>query len=146
MKKLNFIWAAALVVLMSFTSVTNASIEDLWITIDDETNKPKSVVKIFKKDNGKYYGKVLKVLNPSKPNPTCEECTDDRKDQPVEGMEILRDLTLKDGQYSGGTICDPKNGKVYKCKMWVDEENDKYLQVRGYLGPFYRTQKWLRKE
>ncbi len=112
-----------------------------WKTIDDETKKPKSIVEIYEK-NGKIYGKVVKLFRePSEDqNPNCKECTGDRKGQKVLGMEIIRGLKKDGNEYEGGTILDPKNGKIYDCKMWV--ENGK-LQVRGYVAFFFRTQVWL---
>ena len=72
-----------------------AQIEGKWKTIDDETGKPKSIVEIFKKSDGKYYGKVIQLLiKPADPN--CSGCKDDRKDKPILGMEVIRGLS-KDG-------------------------------------------------
>jgi uncharacterized protein (DUF2147 family) len=114
-----------------------------WKTIDDDTGKPKSIVEIYKKADGKYYGKVIKLFR--EPNedqdPICDECTDDRKNKKVLGMEIIRGLAKLQSEYKNGTICDPKNGKIYDCKMWI--EGDK-LQVRGYVLFFFRTQTWER--
>ncbi len=119
------------------------SIVGKWKTIDDDTGKPKSIVEIFKKSDGKYYGKIIKLFR--EPNedqdPICEECTDDRKNKKVLGMEIIRAMVSSGSEYEKGTICDPKNGKIYDCKMWL--EGDK-LQVRGYVLFFFRTQTWER--
>jgi uncharacterized protein (DUF2147 family) len=116
-----------------------------WKTIDDETQKDKSIVEIYEK-NGKYYGKVLEIFDPAKKNNTCSLCEDkdDRKDKPVEGMEIVRDMQKKKNEYKDGTILDPKKGKVYDCKMFFEEGHPDVLKVRGYLAFFYRTQTWHR--
>ena len=55
-------------------------------------------------------------------------------------MEIVRDMEPDDDEWEDGSICDPKNGKVYDCKMWLEDGN---LKVRGYVAFFYRTQTWL---
>jgi uncharacterized protein (DUF2147 family) len=47
-------------------------------------------------------------------------------------------------EWEDGTICDPENGKIYTCSIWLDEENKDRLHVRGYVGPFFRTQTWIR--
>ena len=65
-------------------------------------------------------------------------------------MEIIRNLTRegKENDYlwaGKGTILDPNNGKVYTVKM-TPIEGGKRLQVRGYIGVFYRTQYWVRVE
>jgi uncharacterized protein (DUF2147 family) len=122
------------------------SILGKWKSLDDDTGEPKSVVEIVER-NGKVYGKVVKLFRKpgEDPDPLCDECSEDdpRFKKKVIGMEILQDMVREEEEYSGGHILDPKNGKVYRCKVWL-EEND--LKVRGYLGPFYRTQTWKRFE
>jgi uncharacterized protein (DUF2147 family) len=124
----------------------DTSIVGKWKTIDDKTGNPKSIVQIYEK-NGKFYGKITKLFikEGDDPNPTCKDCPDDdaRKDQPIIGMEIIKDLVLDDDEYSGGTILDPKKGegKIYTCKLWIKESK---LQVRGYIAFFFRTQTWLK--
>ena len=133
---------------MSFFSVLVAAplqnkIIGKWKTMDDETNQAKSQVEIYEKD-GKYFAKIVELLDPTKKNSTCEACQekDDRKNQKIEGMEIVRHLEEVGDEYKHGKILDPKNGKEYNCKIWVDEKNN--LKVRGYIGVFYRTQTWYK--
>lgn len=114
-----------------------------WKTIDDETGKPKSIVEIYKK-NGKVFGKIIELINPSEPDPICDLCEDDRKNQKITGMEIIRDLEQDDDEWEDGTILDPKKGEVYDCKIWVDKDDPNKLQVRGYVLFFFRTQTWER--
>ncbi len=112
-----------------------------WKTIDDNTGKTKSVVEIYEK-GGKLFGKVLQLFDPEKPNPVCEECSseDPRHMKPIVGLEIIRNLAKDGSEYAHGDILDPENGKVYKCKIWVEEGK---LMVRGYISFLYRTQTWL---
>ncbi len=115
-----------------------------WKTIDDETGEARSIVEVFEK-NGKVYGKVVKLLlRPEEdPDPVCTDCDngDDRYNKKVIGMEIMRDMIKNESAYDGGTILDPENGRVYRCKIWLEGKD---LKVRGYWGPFFRTQTWLR--
>ena len=117
-----------------------------WKTVDDETGETKSVVEIFKKDN-KAFGRIVKIINKERQDAVCDKCdTDDpRRDQKILGMEIIKDLEKDGSEWDGGTILDPQNGKVYKCKLWVE---DKKLTVRGYIGFSWigRSQTWLREE
>lgn len=115
-----------------------------WKTVDDNTGKTKSIVEISEK-GGKLYGKVLQLFDPEKPDPKCEECAKDdpRHMKPIVGLEIIRNMTKDGKEYVNGDILDPENGKVYKCKLWV--ENGK-LMVRGYIAFLYRTQTWLPAE
>lgn len=120
--------------------------EGLWRSIDDETNKPKAEIRITANAAGLLTGKVEKALIESK-EPLCVACTDERKDKPKVGMEIIRGAKKAgaDMVWEGGNILDPENGKVYTLKM-TPLDDGKKLQVRGYIGPFYRTQVWQRVE
>lgn len=112
-----------------------------WKTIDDKTGNEKSIVKIYEK-NGKIYGKIIELLNPSEPNPMCTECPGQLKGKPITGMIILIGFEEKKGKWEGEkSLLDPENGKLYDGKIWV---KDGELQVRGYIGMFYRTQTWFR--
>jgi uncharacterized protein (DUF2147 family) len=114
----------------------------VWKTIDDETGEAKSHVEIYEK-NGKYYGKVIQLLQ--KPNDTlCDACPGDKKDKKIVGMEILWDLEPYRDYWSYGQVLDPENGKIYKCSIWL-EENDK-ITIRGYIGVSLvgRNQEWHR--
>ena len=124
-------------------TIVSQTVTGKWKTIDDETGNAKSIVEIYEK-NGKLYGKVIELINPKQKNPVCDLCEDDRKDQPVEGMEIIRGMVKDGDEYDDGTICDPANGKIYDCKLWIDEDDSNKLKVRGYLYFFYRTQTWER--
>lgn len=118
-----------------------------WTTIDDETKKPKSVVRITEKD-GVISGAVEKVLDPAKQDAKCEECPDDdpRKGKPVVGMTILTGLKKEgDNVYGGGRILDPNNGKSYNAKVTVIEGGKK-LEMRGSILFIGRTQTWIRAE
>lgn len=119
----------------------SAQIEGKWKTIDDETGKKaKSIVEIFKKNDGKYYGKIQQLMQ--KPtNDNCVKCKDDRKNKPLIGLEIIRGLEKDGDEFTGGTITDPKNGKTYKCTITRDGNK---LNVRGYIGfsVIGRTQVW----
>ncbi|WP_265428128.1 DUF2147 domain-containing protein [Chryseobacterium sp. YIM B08800] len=135
MKKLLATFVLSLFSVMSF-----AQIEGKWKTIDDETKQAKSIVEIYKKSDGKYYGKVSQLLiKPADPN--CTGCKDDRKGKPILGMEIIRGLAKDGDEFTGGTITDPKTGKTYKCT--ITKSGDK-LNVRGYMGVSIlgRTQVW----
>ncbi len=114
--------------------LAQSEITGKWKSFDDETNEVKSIVEVFEK-SGKYYGQVVKLFRTSSedPDPVCTECdTDDpRFNKKIIGMEILKDMKKTGDEFSDGTILDPKNGKVYRCKIWKEESD---LKLRGYLG------------
>lgn len=113
-----------------------------WKTQDDNTGEVRSVVEIYEKD-GYLAGRITRLFPApgEDPDPVCDKCdTDDpRYNSKVIGMEILTGMKPDGDEYAGGTILDPEVGKVYRCRIWLDGEN---LKVRGYWGPFYRTQTW----
>ena len=76
----------------------------------------------------------------------CTNCEGKLKDQPIEGMVLMQGLEKEGDVYEGGTIVDPKTGKEYRCKIWIDEEEPDVLKIRGYLAFFYRTKTWQRAE
>lgn len=116
-----------------------------WKTIDDDSGVAKSIVEIYKKD-GEVFGKIKRILREDKRDIRCTECKGDLKNQKVEGMVILKNLTKDGDVYTGGTITDPENGKTYDAKIWVEEDKPNTLMVRGYVAFFYRTQEWKRIE
>jgi uncharacterized protein (DUF2147 family) len=127
-----------------------ASPVGLWKTIDDNTKKDKSLVRIVEA-NGVVTGKVEKIIDPDAPkDAVCKDCSDERKDKPVLGMTIIRDMKPSADDkavWEGGDILDPNNGKVYKAKLKLIDNGTK-LDVRGYIGvPMLgRTQTWIRAE
>ncbi|TYT25157.1 DUF2147 domain-containing protein [Luteimonas viscosa] len=118
--------------------------EGRWKTIDDETGQAKSIVEIAQAADGTLGGRIVELLNPSKPNPTCDKCKDDRKGKPITGMEIIRGMKRDDDAYSGGTILKPDEGKVYKSKMELIEGGDK-LEVSGCVAFICKSQVWVRQ-
>ena len=131
------------VLLTSFAPVSNGVIGK-WKTIDDETGQAKSIVEITKAANGTYSGRIVELLRPSKPNPVCDKCKDDRKNKPITGMEIIRGMKQDGNAWSGGSILKPDEGKVYKSKMQL-LEGGKKLEVSGCISFFCKSQVWVRQ-
>ncbi len=114
-----------------------------WKTIDDNTGKEKSIVEIYEK-SGKYFGKITQLYDVASQNKKCDKCEGENKNKPIIGLVIIKNM-IKDGVvFSGGTITDPSNGKVYSCKF-ENIKNDK-ITVRGFIGfsLFGRSQTWIR--
>ncbi len=136
---------AVLVCGFSVSAMAEMSPVGVWQTIDDKDGTVKSEIRIVE-TAGVVSGKIDKILDSkAKQDDKCVECSDERKDQPILGMEIMRGLKKTEGKdvWEGGTILDPKNGKVYKATV-TPIEGGKKLQMRGYIGFFYRTQIWNR--
>ncbi len=145
MRKTNYGLAALLLSCLALPALAATdSPVGRWQTIDDETGKPKSIVEIT--DNGgELQGKVVKLINPSKPNPTCDKCEGERQGKPIEGMTILWGIRKDGDSWGGGKIIYPEKGKVYGAKLTPSAGGEK-LQVRGYMGisMLGRTQEWVK--
>lgn len=121
-----------------------------WKTIDDETGDVKSIVRLYKATDGKYYGKIEEILkaNDGNLNPDCTECKGKMEKYKTEngktiGVIFVRALNYNANKkrWSGGYIFDPKKGSEYSCEMWIEGGN---LQVKGiHWTGLSRTQTWL---
>ena len=91
--------------------------------------------------NGKMNGKIVWL---AKGPDTRDIHNKDEKlrSRKLMGVNILTGLTKKKDKWEDGRIYNPKNGKDYKCSIWL--EGDK-LKVRGYIGFLHETQTWKRK-
>jgi len=128
-------------------ALAQATPAGLWKTIDDDGKTEKSLVRIGEA-GGVFSGKIEKIMDPARQTAVCEKCSDERKDKPVLGMTILRNLREAaddKGVWEGGEILDPNNGKTYRTRLKPIDGGRK-LEMRGYIGPFYRTQVWIRVE
>ena len=120
----------------------------LWRSIDDTTQQPKAEIRITQNAAGGLSGVVERsLLSTPSAEPNCKLCTDDRKDKPKIGLEIIRGGQQGDGKavWEGGKILDPENGKNYSLRL-TPIEGGKKLEVRGYIGAplLGRTQTWIR--
>ena len=117
----------------------------LWRTIDDGDGQPASEVRITQTADG-LVGRIERLLRKdAKQDEICDKCSDERRDKPVLGLEIIRGAKRSDAKdvWEGGKILDPDNGKEYTLRLTPFEGGTK-LQVRGYIAFFYRTQIWVR--
>lgn len=124
--------------------VQPSSVVGTWENIDDETGVKKSEIVLYLKE-GKLYGRIERLLLEEDKGKLCVNCTGKEKDQPIEGLVIVKGLTQEGEEWTDGEIMDPGNGKSYDCTLTLSDDNT--LNVRGYLGFSFlgRTQVWKRK-
>ncbi len=116
-----------------------------WHTIDDKTKEIKSEI-VVTESAGVLSGKITKLLRKEADQKAiCKECSDDRKDKPFLGLEIIRGAKKVDGKdvWEEGKILDPENGKNYALRLTPIEDGKK-LEVRGSVFGIGRTQTWVR--
>jgi len=116
-----------------------------WLSKNKDTGTIDSVIKVYKKD-GKVVAKIIEIKDTSRQNAVCELCEGKNKNKPILGLNILTGLEKQDDEWSGGTILDPRNGKVYQCYIELVKPNK--LKLRGYIGIslFGKTAYWERAE
>jgi len=145
--------AASLLLAAGTAMAANDTPVGTWKTIDDTTHQPKSIVEITE-HNGELQARIVKLLNRTPEDiardgtiPKCTKCDGERKDQPIEGMNIMWGVSKDDDVWDGGKILDPKNGKIYKVKLSLKDGGQK-LDVHGYIGfaLLGRSQTWERQD
>jgi uncharacterized protein (DUF2147 family) len=111
-----------------------------WRIIDDETGQQKGVIRIMVRGDT-----VTGALEAPQSHDICTACGDDRRNHPIDGLEIIRGARRDGDRWTDGTILNPNNGKTYGVDLSV-AEGGRVLRVRGYLGISLlgRTQSWTR--
>ena len=132
----------AIILILSTNSFAQNAILGKWITIDDSSGEPRSIVEITERGSIISGKKVKLFPSPGEePDPICDKCPEDdeRYKKKIIGLDIIRNMKWSKDELKEGNILDPESGKIYKCIIWVEGGK---LMVRGYWGPFYRTQIW----
>jgi uncharacterized protein (DUF2147 family) len=134
---------------LAWSSVSSAMAESLagttWVTIDDKTGKPRAEVQLSEV-NDVVSGQIISVYPQPGDTGICSKCPGAFKDKPIKGLRFVWGLKQKGNvNWDGGSILDPKTGKVYRAKMMLKGNQ---LYVRGYIGVSVlgRTQIWNRKQ
>ncbi len=133
-----------LVVMLFFSQISfSQTIFGKWRTIDDETGKEKGIVEIFER-NGKVFGRIIDILDIEHKHHKCVKCEGEDKNKPILGLTIIKGMKKNGNEYEGGKVLDPKNGKLYQCKISLNGKDK--LIVRGYIGISLlgRSQTWVR--
>ncbi len=137
--------ALALLVVAPLAAFAQMTPVGTWHSIDDKTKELKSEI-VISDDGGVLTGRIVKLLRKeAKQDAVCDQCSDDRKDKPLLGMEIIRGAKKQDGKdvWEEGKILDPENGKTYTLRL-TPVEAGKKLDVRGSVFGIGRTQTWVR--
>ncbi len=134
------------ILLLMVSIASSQTVEGVWKTIDDESGKPETLVKIYLKSD-KMYGQITKLfpIKGGSNDGICHTCTGKHQDKPLVGMLILEKLEKDGDEWEGDkALYYPKDDKYYDCKVWLDKDDKDILYIRGYWGFLYRTQKWHR--
>jgi len=137
------VFAAAL--LAAGGAMAQVSPVGTWRNIDDKTGEAKAEIRVTESAGVVNGAIVRRLARDSKADAVCEECRDERKGRPLDGLEIIRGARKAEGKdvWEGGRILDPENGREYTLRL-TPTEGGRRLEVRGSFGPFGRTQTWVR--
>jgi len=118
-----------------------------WHSFDEKTGELKSLI-VISESGGALSGRIEQLLRKeADQKAVCKDCTDDRKDKPMLGLELIRGAKKVEGKdvWEGGTIVNPEGGTIYKLRMTPIEGGQK-LEVRGFVGfaLLGKTQTWVR--
>lgn len=133
----------------------------IWKSIDDQTGEVTAVWKIYEQ-GGQLFGTIAAVVD--KPQDViATACKPTYKNFPVSGaVNKMRTVGTpwiynmqkeSEGNWKGGTIVNPKDGKMYGCVIKYlepGEKNKRYvaktptLAMAGTVGPIQVFQYWVR--
>ena len=121
-----------LLILLPFTILSGQSVHGKWITYDIfNSSVEEAVVEIYEVDGGLYV-RIDSIIPKEHRNDLCRRCDGSLKDQPIQGLEILKGARFEDGIWQGAKILNAKNGRRYGCHITPTKGDT--LKVRGFIG------------
>jgi uncharacterized protein (DUF2147 family) len=135
--------------------------EGYWLSVDEKTGKVTAGWEIYQQ-GGKLYGRILSLADHA-PDVLADKCKESYPNfpaagkvnrMPVTGTPWIFGLTpdRQSGQWSGGNVIDPNDGKIYRCKIiFHAADGGKYktdtLEMRGEIGlGIGRSQFWQKAD
>jgi uncharacterized protein (DUF2147 family) len=116
----------------------------LWEAFDAHSGKATGRMRIYR-EGTLFFGRNVALSPSDRVGERCARCKDERRDEPMIGLVIMRNMRLDRDVYSGGDILDPSTGRVYSCEFRLTDGGQKML-LRGFLGVSFLggTQVWRR--
>jgi uncharacterized protein (DUF2147 family) len=155
MKKIAFLLTLFnLGVIMCFAATD--PVEGYWTSVDDKTGKVTAGWEIYQ-EGGKVYGKILSVTGfpqdalalPCKASYAGFPLAGRVNQMPVVGTPWIFGLSRnREGEWSGGSVINPEDGSMYKCKITFHRADGRRyptdtLEMRGEIGlGIGRSQFW----
>jgi len=134
-----------------------------WLSVDENTNEITAGWRIYI-ENDRLYGVIVSVPNEPR-GALAYMCKESYKDfpkrgnvsqMPLDGTPFIFGLKNKsEGEWNGGNVIDPNDGKMYGCVIKFHRAGIKVsgrtfqtdtLEMRGTIGPFGRSQFWRKTD
>lgn len=93
----------------------------LWYSQTDAKNRV-SVVQIYK-ENNKYYAYSFAYQNSTDTVNDVNNPKAELRNLPLKGLVYLYDLEFSKGEWKGGKIYNPEQGKIYNAKASLSDNN-----------------------
>ena len=149
----------ALVIVTGFCFAADP-VEGFWLSVDEKTGEVTAGWHIYQ-ERGVLYGRILSFSDKSGGD-IAVECRESYPNFPVPGrvnrMPIagtpwIYGLTInRPGEWSGGTVVNPEDGKHYRCRIIFRPADGRRfavdtLEMRGEIGfGIGRSQFWIRSD
>ena len=135
------------------SSLTHAAdLTGIWRTIDDKRGIVRAHIQIEKQADGSYTGTLIEDFPAAGETPLtkCNNCPAPYTNKPIIGLTVLKNLKAdpeNPNVYMGGSVLDPRGGKIYHGKAKLNASGNK-MTLRGYMGISIvgRSQTWIRQE
>lgn len=117
-------------------------ITGLWYSQADSQNRV-SVVEIYK-ENNKYYAYSFAYKNSNDIVNDVNNPKKELRNLPLRGLVYLYDLEFSNGEWKGGKIYNPDDGKVYNAKISMSD-NRQAITIRASVdgaGVFGKNIVW----
>ena len=103
-------------------------VEGIWLTEEGD-----SKIKIYKAQNGKYYGQIIWLKKDENKKDT-KNPDESKRNKPIKGLILMKGFEYDSSkeQWNKGTIYDPESGKTYSGFIWF-ENNSNELHLKGYI-------------
>ncbi|ODN42326.1 DUF2147 domain-containing protein [Piscirickettsia litoralis] len=150
--------SAVILLLISLSSYAASTPSPIgyWQTINKDTNRPSSIIKIYPAKstiagkatsviNGKILGTYLYGEKRKEPAPRCKKCDGKLENTPIVGLPIITNFKQTGkNSWHGGTLLSPRTGSTYENVTLSLANNNQLLRVHVKVGFFSQTEVWHR--
>ncbi|TVQ49231.1 MAG: DUF2147 domain-containing protein [Saprospirales bacterium] len=116
----------------SFGSIeTNPDFPDaVYQILDDKSGEMRSEIEFYRRGN--ELRARIKTVRSGHEDAKCNNCPERFDGKKLLGMDLIWGLKWDGSRWSGGSILDVDNGKIYNCRLNSFSKNE--VVIRAYIG------------